>query len=223
MAQAKDKLVTNDGLKMLYDHLKTRIGVSGVKGVTENTYRTGDVSISPDDIGLGSSTNAVRIRNQLGGSLQTLGISYRVDNSLNSTLNGKALSFIIDNDGMMLYNHTDSATIWNVPASLTSTTALQLLNSHTASINQIVKSGDVCTISLWAILNSNVARNAENIAVVPSGYRPTGTRYVGGYSYVTNVGWQYEFFKIMPSGYIETAIGSGTYEQTIRLNGVYII
>ena len=49
-----DKLVTLDELKLVNDRIK----VSGVKGNAESTYRTGDVNLTPANVGAKATQTA---------------------------------------------------------------------------------------------------------------------------------------------------------------------
>ena len=52
-----DKMPTLAGLKAAFDWLKARCGVTGVKGDAEANYRTGNVNITPTNLGIISGTH----------------------------------------------------------------------------------------------------------------------------------------------------------------------
>lgn len=102
-------LVDSTDSSVLWDIYPIRI-----KGNAESSYRTGDVILTPANIGLGSATNNLTAHNTYSGTKQTFGFSYTVDNSLNTDKNGHDMSLIIDNDDLVLWDGTNRTTTWSM-------------------------------------------------------------------------------------------------------------
>lgn len=85
--------------KIYYENLQQAGNVTGVKGNAESSYRTGNVNITPANIGLGSVNNtADSVKNvNSAGNLRALDNNYRQGTDLPSTYPRGVTVFLSDN------------------------------------------------------------------------------------------------------------------------------
>ena len=144
-----------------------------------------------------------------------------VDNSYNTARNGDDISVNFQNAGITVYDHTTGANVWATGPMVTIADAATVPSSiGTTSRNVFTRWGNVVTVALWITLASGISASGTTIATVPTDYRPTETRYFGGYVTSANA---VEMFSINTSGQIQTATGSATYTGAVRIFATYTI
>lgn len=108
---SKTSDLTNDS-----GFLTSSTGVSGVKGNAEGSYRHGDVNLTPANIGALANNGATSlcVSNKVISSNDIYGLRGIVGNTDNPTYSGADVAFSIQNNGLALYDHTNSAWIWQM-------------------------------------------------------------------------------------------------------------
>lgn len=125
-----------------------------------------------------NAINAVGCSNQsamnsllqpFNGAKQLWGIASNVTNTNNTTYNEKRASLICENDGLFMYNNTDTATLWHISGlsgtidfgvttpAFTATTA-----NWTVSETYIRRSGKAVSVSLAGQVNKEVSAWTNN-------------------------------------------------------------
>lgn len=88
--------------------------LTGVKGNAERAYRTGNVNLTPANLGLGSDKNAFTATSGVSSG-NAMGLRFVIDNP-NNALNNHSMYFIIQNQNIALYDYTDGAEVWHINA-----------------------------------------------------------------------------------------------------------
>lgn len=105
------------------------------------------------------------------GSVQVQLISFNVTNSSHA-LSGKRMNLIIRDDGISLYNNTDSATVWSTVVSTSSPT----LSNATATAFELRRSGSVVNMQIQQLkVDASLADGSTVLlgsGIIPSGSRP---------------------------------------------------
>lgn len=144
-----------------------------------------------------------------------------VDNSNNTARNGDDISVNFQNTGITVYDHTTGANVWATGPMVTISDAATVPSSiGTTSRNVFTRWGNIVTVALWVTLASGIPASGTTIATVPTDYRPTATRYIGGW---VSSAQAIEMFSINSSGQLQTATGSATYTGNVRIFATYEI
>ena len=151
--------------------------VSGVKGDAESVYRSGDVNITPADVGavacLNQSAMDARVTS-FSGTTQAFGLRATVINS-NNALEGHEIDLIVSNDKLTVYDYTAGSTLFRYDTATTDTTTASSIATAAANVTFgtcTYKERNGMAMFSVAFTPNEAISSSTNIFTLVSGKRP---------------------------------------------------
>jgi hypothetical protein len=237
---SKTSDLTNDS-----GFLSSSTGVTGVKGNAESTYRKGQVNLTPDDLGalqreIDRATFSDLNNNRLTGHATLtnnpsyVGRGYVTNLPPGMTTGYKWYSVYLLGSVEMAVGYTEPGALWvrayeestwgswHLVGGCTITSSVTSGGAGTIVVNELTRSGNVCTIYAWLQMSSTLPGNNGLFGTVPDGFIPSSDRRISGF--VSSLGLIHTFV-VKSNGEIRTSTTSSTYAASgyILVFGSYII